>query len=60
MESQSSQELRIELEELLKQQSKTLDARLAGTVSDTEVLKYELRQEAIREIWERLAESAST
>ena len=60
MESPSSQQLRIKLEELLKQQSKTLDARLAGTVSDTEVLKYELRQEAIREIWQQLEESAST
>jgi hypothetical protein len=59
MESQSSQELRIELERLLHKQSKTVDARLAGRVSDTEILKYEIRQEAILEMMDRLAESGS-
>ena len=59
MESQSSQELRIELERLLQKQSRTLEERLSGRVSETEILKYEIRQEAIREMLERLAESAS-
>lgn len=59
MESQNSQELRIELERLLRKQSRTVEARLAGRVSDTEILKYEIRQEAILEMMERLAESAS-
>jgi len=59
METQSSQELRTNLERLLKEQSKTLEDRLAGRVSDTEILKYEIRQEVIREMWERLAASAS-
>ena len=58
MESQSSHNLRIELERLLMEQSKTLEARLAGRASDTEILKYEIRQEAIREMLDRLAQSA--
>lgn len=60
MESQSSQELRIELEQLLRKQSKTLEARLSGRANDMESLEYEIRQEVIREMWERLAQSAST
>ena len=60
MESQSSQQLRIELERLLQKQSESLQSRLAGTVDDTEILKYEIRQDAIREMLERLAHSASS
>lgn len=60
MENQSSQQLRVELEQLLRKQSETLQSQFAGTVSDTEILKYEIRQEAIREMLERLAHSAST
>jgi hypothetical protein len=60
MESQSSQELRIELEQLLRKQSKTLEERLSGRANDMESLEYEIRQEVIREMWERLAQSAST
>ena len=59
METQNTQELRIELERLLQKQSQMLKEGLAGTVQDTEILKYELRQEVIREMWERLAKSAS-
>jgi hypothetical protein len=60
MENQSSYQLRIELERLLRKQSETLEERLAGRVTDTEILKYELRQEAIREMLDRLAQSASS
>ena len=60
MENQSSQQLRIELERLLRKQSQTLGERLAGTVTETEILKYELRQEAIREMLDRLAHSATS
>jgi hypothetical protein len=60
MESQSSRELRIELERLLRKQSETLEAGLAGKAGYTESLKYEIRQEAIRDMLERLAHSAST
>jgi hypothetical protein len=57
---QSSQELRIELEQLLRKQSKTLEARLSGRANDMESLEYEIRQEVIREMWERLTQSTST
>jgi hypothetical protein len=60
MESQSSHELRIELERLLQKQSRTVEGRLAGKVDDTEILKYEIRQEAIRDMLERLSRSVST
>ena len=60
MESQNSRELRMELECLLEKQSKSLEDRLAGRVNETEILKYELRQEAIREMWERLSDSATS
>jgi hypothetical protein len=60
MESRSTQELRVELEQLLRKQSKTLEARLSGSANDMESLEYEIRQEVIREMWERLAQSAST
>jgi hypothetical protein len=51
--------LRAELNQLLQKQSETLNARVFGGVSDTEILEYDLRQEAIVEIQERLARSAA-
>lgn len=60
METQSSKELRIELEQLLKKQSRTLETRLSGKANDMEIVQYEIRQDVIREMWERLAQSAST
>ena len=57
---QRSHELRIELEQLLQKQSNTIEARLSGRANDLESLEYEIRQEVIREMWERLAQSAST
>lgn len=57
---QHSHELRIELEQLLQKQSKTIEARLSGRANDMESLEYEIRQEVIREMWEQLARSAST
>ena len=60
IESRSSQELRIQLEQLLRKQSKTLETGLSGRANNVESLEYEIRQEVIREVWERLAKSAST
>jgi hypothetical protein len=51
--------LRAELNQLLQKQSETLKARVLGGVSDTELLEYDLRQELICEIQERLALSAA-
>ena len=59
MEIQTSQELRMELEQLLRKQSQTLEARLSGRANDMESLEYEIRQEVIREMWEQLAKSAT-
>jgi hypothetical protein len=47
--------LRAELNQLLQKQSETLDARMLGGVSDTELIEYDLRQEIICEIQEKLA-----
>lgn len=52
-------ELRAELNQLLKKQSETLNARVFGGVTDTELLEYELRQKVIAEITNRLARSAA-
>ena len=57
---QHSHELRIELEQLLQKQSKTIEARLSGRANDMESLEYEIRQEVIREMWEQLARSTSS
>ena len=52
-------ELRSELTRLLQQQSETLQARVFGGVSETEILEYDIRQEVITQIQERLARSAA-
>jgi hypothetical protein len=36
--------LRAELNQLLQKQSETLDARMLGGVSDTELIEYDLRR----------------
>jgi hypothetical protein len=51
--------LRTELNQLLEKQSEVLNARVFGGASDTEILEYDLRQEVIAEIQERLARSAA-
>ena len=52
-------ELRSELVQLLKKQSETMQARAFGGVSDAEILEYDIREEIINEIEERLARSAA-
>lgn len=52
-------ELRSELTRLLQQQSETLEARVFGGVSETEILEYDIRQEVIAQIEERLARSTT-
>jgi hypothetical protein len=51
-------ELRSELVQLLKKQSETMEARVFGGVSDTEILEYDIREKVIAEIQEWLARSA--
>jgi hypothetical protein len=52
-------DLRTQLRQLLTKQSETMNARVFGGVSDTEIIEYDIRQEIIGEIQERLARSAA-
>jgi hypothetical protein len=58
-EIQNIEILRAELNELLRRQSETLQARMSGAVSDSEILEYDLRQEVISEIQKKLARSTA-
>jgi len=49
--------LRGELVQLLRRQNELLELRTFGGATDTEILEYELRQEVIPDICERLAQS---
>lgn len=57
MESHHTQELRVELTELLRKQHEILESRMLGSVSDDELLEYELRQEIVHELCHQLARS---
>lgn len=57
MENQHKQALRGELVQLLRMQNELLESRTFGSTTDTEILEYELRQEVIHDICERLAQS---
>lgn len=52
-------ELRSKLDHLLKEQSETLNSRASGGASDAEILEFDLRQEVIGEIQERIARSSA-
>jgi hypothetical protein len=57
MESRRIDELRTELDQLLKKQAEILESRTFGAASDTDLLEYEIRQEIIHEICDQLAHS---
>jgi hypothetical protein len=59
MENYCVEELRAELDQLLKQQTEVLESRSFGAATDTEILEYEIRQEIIHEICKELANSVS-
>jgi hypothetical protein len=59
MESYCLDELRSELNQLLRKQVEVLEARSLGTATDTDVLEYEIRQEIIHEMCNQLAHSIS-
>jgi hypothetical protein len=59
MKDHHTEELRIELHELLRKQREILESRMLGTANDTELLEYEIRQEVIHELCNVLAHSAS-
>ena len=59
MESYRVDELRVELDQLLKKQAEILESRTLGSASDTELLEFEIRQEIIHEICNQLAHSTA-
>jgi hypothetical protein len=52
-------ELRAELNRLLKKQTEVLESRTFGAADDTEILEYEIRRGVIQEICNQLANSIS-
>jgi hypothetical protein len=52
-------ELRDELDQLLKRQAEILESRTLGAATDTELLEYEMGQEIINEICDQLAHSSA-
>jgi hypothetical protein len=59
MESYRIDELRVELDQLLKKQAEILESRTLGSASDTELLEYEIRQDIIHELCNQLAHSTA-
>ena len=58
MENYRNEELRTELNQLLRKQNEVLESRTFGAATDTEILEYEIRQEIIHDICNELANSA--
>jgi hypothetical protein len=54
METQTEQELRGEIDRLLRQQLRFLESRCFGTATEAELLEYEFRQDLVRELCEKL------
>lgn len=59
MEAYRAEELRLELNDLLQKQREVLESRMLGSVSDDDLLEYEIRQEVIHELCNVLSHSAA-
>jgi hypothetical protein len=59
MTRQHTEELRLELDTLLRKQHDVLESRMLGTASDDDLLEYEIRQEVIHELCNILSHAAS-
>jgi hypothetical protein len=59
MQNHQIEELRAELNLLLRKQTEVLELRTFGGASDADILEYEIRQEVIHEICSQLANSAA-
>jgi ElaB/YqjD/DUF883 family membrane-anchored ribosome-binding protein len=60
MEKNHVEELRAELNQLLKKQTDVLESRTFEGATDAELLEYEIRQEVIHQICNELADSSAT
>ncbi|HZQ93802.1 MAG TPA: hypothetical protein VFA67_02255 [Candidatus Sulfotelmatobacter sp.] len=59
MDNRRTEELRAEINELLRKQNEVLESRMSGSASETELLEYEIRQEIIHELCNQLVHSLS-
>jgi len=59
MENDRAEDLRTQLDQLLKKQSEVLESRSFGAATDTEILEYEIRREVIHDICNELANRAA-
>jgi len=59
MENDRAEDLRTQLNLLLKKQSEVLESRSFGAATDTEILEYEIRREVIHDICNELANRAA-
>lgn len=57
MENYPTEEMRLELDTLLRKQHEVLESRMLGTASDDDLLEYEIRQEIIHELCNILSHS---
>jgi hypothetical protein len=54
-----SEQLRFELNQLLRKQGEVLESRVLGTATDDDLLEYEVRQNIVHELCKVLAHSAA-
>jgi hypothetical protein len=57
MEGRYNEELRLQLTRLLRKQSELLESKRFGSASEADIVDYELRQEVIHDLCQRLANS---
>jgi len=59
MENHREEELRLELNELLRKQHDVLESRMLGAASEDELIEYEVRQDLIHDLCNVLSNSAA-
>jgi hypothetical protein len=59
MKNSCVDEMRAELDVLLKKQAQILESRSLGSATDTELLEYEIRQEVVHQLCNQLAHSTA-
>ena len=59
MVDRHTEEKRLELDELLRKQCQVLESRMLGTASEADLLEYEIRQEIIHELCNKLSNASA-